>query len=377
MVTTTDLITEAQDGKTDIVKRFAVDVAAIRASDKDGMPVNVAGNVFDHRPLGEDQIRMLDYEADHLKNAEIFAWDPAIVRRVRQMGADDKFPGDVPFSKAWLYAPQGLWWFGRHNPHILLHSATMDPTGGEVRRPCCALSYMAFPHRPDDIMIDGFSFEHPEPTPGPISVTKAFIKGGQTLNDLQASWVEQQNAAMDQLFEKITESKAKLLDMGYTEDDLSSPTLLANAAAKHQFISKQDYLRAMKALQRLVTIKSTRRLVMFFLAGSLWMQQKVASISYGVPNRHARKRAEREHIPVTSTRIVTLRRAEAQPVQNPGTGTPLNYRILVGEHTGGFWRNQFFPSTGTRMPIWIDPFWKGPKDAPVKIPGKVVYKVSR
>lgn len=366
-------VDEAIDGKLDMVRRFKVDIRALKARDETMWSMSVGGDLYRQQPTTQDQLKLLYYDERMLHHSEVFAWDQPIIQYVRQQEAAEKFPSDVPFSRAWMFTPNGLWWFGKYNPHLLLRSAVMDPTGGDVRRPGCALTFWPLPEDPESINLWGYSYEHPEPTPGPVPITNVILRAGQTLDQLHKEWVDGQADAVGQLFDRIGHSAEKLKAMGIEDAD-ESPTKLAKLAVQHNLITRQDYLQAMRNIERLAYLKSARKLAMFFLAGSLWLQQKVVSIGPGVLSRSARRRAEKVEIE-TKTRVVTLRKTDYGPTQNPGTGTPLNYRIRVAEEKGGFWRTYHFED-GPR-PIWIEPYWRGPKDAPVKIPSKVVYKVSR
>lgn len=62
-------------------------------------------------------------------------------------------------------------------------------------------------------------------------------------------------------------------------------------------------------------------------------------------------------------RVLHLRAFENEDPSWHGEGTPFEYahRFIVRGHI----RNQYFPSTKDHRLIWIDPFMKGPKDAPL------------
>ncbi len=67
-------------------------------------------------------------------------------------------------------------------------------------------------------------------------------------------------------------------------------------------------------------------------------------------------------------RVVDIRHHE--PRQRTGTATPtgrkLTVRRIVGEAEGGFWRDQACgPGWSLRRRLWIMPFERGPKDAPL------------
>lgn len=71
--------------------------------------------------------------------------------------------------------------------------------------------------------------------------------------------------------------------------------------------------------------------------------------------------------------VVTLRRLRHR-TKNPGTGKPLTYRQEIGGHH----RNQAYgPGRALRRKIWVDSFWQGPKDAPVRQPKAKVSRLTR
>jgi len=50
------------------------------------------------------------------------------------------------------------------------------------------------------------------------------------------------------------------------------------------------------------------------------------------------------------------------------------HSFWVGKETGGFLRNQWYPSEGRHKPIWIEPFIKG--DGPL-VDKDTVFRVAR
>jgi hypothetical protein len=65
--------------------------------------------------------------------------------------------------------------------------------------------------------------------------------------------------------------------------------------------------------------------------------------------------------------------------------SPANYshRFFVGAATGGFWRNQHYPSLGPKedpsahRQIWIAPFIKGDENLPLVIKPRRAFVWSR
>lgn len=132
--------------------------------------------------------------------------------------------------------------------------------------------------------------------------------------------------------------------------------------------------------QREQTLHAIEQLFRFFAAGCLWMQQRILALAHGHVERHARKRLEKAQPdrPFSDVQLIQLRRKQVEmPDRTPGeTITEWKCRWLVGGTTG-FWRNQYFPSTGKHQPVHIAPYIKGPADKPLKVPTHRVYVVNR
>jgi hypothetical protein len=119
----------------------------------------------------------------------------------------------------------------------------------------------------------------------------------------------------------------------------------------------------------------------------MWLRQRIVIPAPAQGVRQAVRHLQREHklAETPQVRIIELRRAERQMVSRarsvgdaaaPGvSGRHLHVRFVVGGALG-FTRNQWYPSRGEHAPKWIPPYWKGPKDAPVKV-GARVYAVRR
>ena len=114
----------------------------------------------------------------------------------------------------------------------------------------------------------------------------------------------------------------------------------------------------------------------FLLAGTAWINQRIAVISFGHVERHRRKQLVRENnnLPVSDVKVVQLRRAEAttQEPSGPSSSVDWSCRWVVNGH----WRNQIYANHEHKL-IYILPYVKGPDDKPLKIPTHTVYSVSR
>lgn len=116
-----------------------------------------------------------------------------------------------------------------------------------------------------------------------------------------------------------------------------------------------------------------------FIAGCVWLQQRVVHTSSGHIERHRRKQLVREQpaaIEQSEIHVIQLRRAENEA--HHGTGETSGDSIVWTCRwiVSGHWRNQPYAS-GERKLIYIMPFVKGPSDKPIKVPTHTVYEVSR
>lgn len=94
-----------------------------------------------------------------------------------------------------------------------------------------------------------------------------------------------------------------------------------------------------------------------------------AHVEKALPDRATQRRAARAKINTDIT-VIKLRR-QAQPVQEPGSGTPLAWRVPVNGHHRTYHRG-----TDREFKIWIRGHWRGDPEAPVRANRKL-YHLSR
>lgn len=112
----------------------------------------------------------------------------------------------------------------------------------------------------------------------------------------------------------------------------------------------------------------------------LFMRQRLMVATLEPVDRATRRRAERDNRKAPDIRVVRLRRAAYGSAQGTVGARPVEWQCqwLVGGETGGFWRQQACgPRHTQRAPVFILPHWKGPRNAPVKLPGKRAFVVDR
>lgn len=125
-----------------------------------------------------------------------------------------------------------------------------------------------------------------------------------------------------------------------------------------------------------VTMQATEWFSRFWLAGGLWLEQKVMSkIPTAVPRQPGRALA-RQHgfnaVPLVE--VVVLRRRENWQRVHEGDPTTRDWRCRWIVH--GHWRHQFYASKDEHHDIWIEDHVKGPEDKPLKTTTRV-YAVNR
>lgn len=127
-----------------------------------------------------------------------------------------------------------------------------------------------------------------------------------------------------------------------------------------------------------ITMAATMWFARFWLAGGLWLEQRVmTSTRTALPRQPGRALAREHklaHAPLVE--VVHLRR-RAQPT---GPVVPVEGQAQR-EWTcrwvvHGFWRRQWYPSTGRHAQKWIDSFMKGPEGKPLRT-STTVYAVDR
>lgn len=118
-------------------------------------------------------------------------------------------------------------------------------------------------------------------------------------------------------------------------------------------------------------------------ASTFWhlLAQPVVVTTPTEPDRQTRKVLQRSQVQANTVSIITLRRMKqalpdgAEPVVR--SGSTLKVRFLVGEKTGGFWRNHWYPSLGMHKPIFVMPYMKGPDGAPFVWRNEKIYAWRR
>lgn len=110
------------------------------------------------------------------------------------------------------------------------------------------------------------------------------------------------------------------------------------------------------------------------LVYALWslLNQTVTSVEEGQVKKSKKAQIRRARIPGRVT-VVALRRIENFSRANGESMVDWQHRWMVRGH----WRNQRFGTGRSEVKrIWINPFWKGPEDAPIKQSEKV-YDLKR
>jgi len=267
-----------------------------------------------------------------LEAGEIYRWTQETIGIAK--ASTVTFPLDAKFDRSWLYTPAGWWWLGR-DANLIVHSP--DPAHNGMRQRVCAISYGLFDggaaaflsdrsaikdslNSKPLVLLGAFTYDHLEKQIGPVPSWYGFWPEGETL---------------EQTLKRET----------------STPD-------KYRIWSKNGI-----------------QILPFFAAASLWLQQKIVSLQSvkydgkgNPPRRFRRKDAK------WSVQIIRLRRREniSQSTNSHGDIEWTCHWVVKGH-----WRNQFYPSTNTHHPIWIDPYLKGDETKPLKLHPDRVYVVQR
>jgi len=115
-----------------------------------------------------------------------------------------------------------------------------------------------------------------------------------------------------------------------------------------------------------------------FLAGCVWLQQRILVTSAGHIERHRRKQLAREHAipPPGDVKIIELRRREVTSSSTSGDTPPMEWSCQWV--VSGHWTHQVCgPKGGERRLQYVLPYVKGPADKPLRVPSHTVYQVDR
>lgn len=102
-------------------------------------------------------------------------------------------------------------------------------------------------------------------------------------------------------------------------------------------------------------------------ASWLLMQQPISSIRRLQPRHSELRMMRRRKLDPRSVRIVSLRHRQTESVGNEAETREYTHRWIVRGH----WRNQWYPSQGRHIPLWIHAHVKGPEGAPL-LTGEIV-----
>jgi len=304
-----------------------------------------------------DATRILVNEEAMLKQAEVFAWEPDIVRAVKESALT--IQRDIPFHEDWLFAEAGFWFFGTDSPFWGL--STIGYPVNPIPRRICAISYLK---RPEDVIYEAYTLDHHEPTSGPVPIFGARWMRGTTL--------DQQMKSLD-VFAPDTASIQdvdvfrKYWPQYRFKEGAEVPELWKVFGGECPVYTPKDLVDFNHTCYR-TTAEAVGR---FFLAANLWLQQKLLVGTPHQPSRGARRRAEREgHSPLV--KVITLRRTQHE--QRPAdaqSGREFDCQWIVRGHWHHYWQG------GILTPKWLEPYVKGPEGKPLRVPKGTVFRVNR
>lgn len=114
-------------------------------------------------------------------------------------------------------------------------------------------------------------------------------------------------------------------------------------------------------------------IIKFMISALLWIDQKILITEPSKPNHTARHQARRYVLAAPDIQVVTLRRKEHSHDSTNTKEVEWTCQWVVSGH----WRQQYYPSTGERRPLWITPYIKGPENKPLKPPSPKIFAVTR
>jgi hypothetical protein len=117
------------------------------------------------------------------------------------------------------------------------------------------------------------------------------------------------------------------------------------------------------------------------IAALSFMNLEIISKERIQPNHAYRKQAKKENRPLPEIHTIYLRRTKAAKKNDKHLSEDQLHeakrKYSVQFMVQGFWRNQYYPSTGEHKPKWIKDFFKGDPNLPFQAPRKRVYAVKR
>ena len=118
------------------------------------------------------------------------------------------------------------------------------------------------------------------------------------------------------------------------------------------------------------------RLARFFIAGMVWLEQRILVREPGEGTGTVGRQLQRTHNldQRPKVTVVQLRRRDTHPAPTGTAGRTYSCRWVVSGH----WRNQPYGPAGSKQyrPIWIEGYIKGPADQPLRETQKI-FSVKR
>lgn len=178
------------------------------------------------------------------------------------------------------------------------------------------------------------------------------------------------------------EAHGYLFDRGFDQMILQPGDVLSEAAAQTKKRVQRGMDRAMSFVNKkfgerwhMGLATDPERFVRFTIALFVFMHQKIF-IRERVPiDRPARRRAQRYNVHADNIQVVQFRKPIARDGYAESDPRDVNWscRWIVHGHK----RLQYYPSLGQHIPIYIEPFIKGPVGKPLKEDGKRIFVVRR
>jgi len=312
---------------------------------------------------------MANWRLDHMlvKSAAPFAWS----RETTQAAwtASTSIPEDTAFN-TWNLPGSAAWW--RFDEPLPIQTVNHDPSGGLI-------GDKAF----QEAGIRAFAFgwiEEAKPITRIPAGTPTWILDkvlrGEVVSTRRAvgisTWID------DPLY-KTNRTRLSPSQTWWWREGETLKDMLIRVRIEHQQVYGPGGPWEHKPQVGVdVFMMAAEQISRFILSGMAWLNQQVLVDCVEKVERHRRKDFNRQTgQDLSGVRVVNLRRSErhdSDEALSDEDRRTLTVRFVVNGH----WRNQACgPKQSERRLLYINPYIKGPDDAPMQAPKPVVYRVAR
>jgi hypothetical protein len=332
---------------------------------------------------------LYDHDISVLEDADPYFWEPRITQLVLATG--QQLPNTVSFDLSWLHGKAGYWWFGRSSPLIGVSKAgerkyvnallwNMHPNGsvsvetfhvvGRDQYPLGSLTWDEGENLANAIARAGTIESELVQMPD-LVLRELAIGLSRKVESLASELINVAGEAKNKHEEVVALSK----QLGYNDQyDASKYDLEITAhQAKKRLDEAQTERFTAEYRERLSEwTEASRAALQLFACGSLWLKQKITTVSQAPLTRAAERRLKRAEI---STKCLVVELRSKSYVKTTADEERHQVDWAWQWAVRGHWRDQ--PTKDGYKLIWIHPFIKGPEDKPLKPDAARVFAVTR